>query len=100
VAKDGAEALEISCRYQDVIHLLLTDFVMPGLSGDALARQILEQRPSIAVIYMSGYAGQKVGGEILKEGAFFLAKPFSREGLAGKVRDALDWHKTAKTTPS
>ncbi|MBS1851720.1 MAG: PAS domain S-box protein [Acidobacteria bacterium] len=99
-AKDGPEALQINRRYQDPIHLLLTDFVMPGLSGDALARQILEQRPDIAILYMSGYAGQKVGGEVLEEGAFFLAKPFTRESLAGKIRDVLDWHKAKPASGS
>jgi PAS domain S-box-containing protein len=90
-AESGAEALQISQRHKQMIHLLLTDVVMPGMSGRVLADQLLQQRPDTRVLYMSGYTGQTVGEHgVLAEGSFFLPKPFTRESLARKVREALD----------
>jgi CheY-like chemotaxis protein len=91
-AESGAEALKISQEQHDrVIHLLLTDVVMPGMSGRTLADQLVQKRPETRVLYMSGYTGQTVGEHgVIAEGSFFLPKPFSRETLARKVRAALD----------
>jgi PAS domain S-box-containing protein len=90
-ACDGNQALKLSEQTTDEIHLLLTDVVMPGLSGRALADQLKQKRPDVKVAYMSGYTGQRVGEkEILEPGSVFLQKPFTREGLARKVREALD----------
>jgi two-component system cell cycle sensor histidine kinase/response regulator CckA len=88
-ASNGAEACEISQRHREPIHLVLTDVVMPGMNGPALAAQLSAQRPQIRVLYMSGYTGQAVGHGVLPEGSNFLAKPFTRESLAFKVRDVL-----------
>jgi len=91
VVNDGMEALAVSKRYQATIHLLLTDIVMPGIGGRALAEELTHERPEMMVVYMSGYAGQGVGEQgPVEPGSFFLAKPFSRDGLARKVREALD----------
>jgi two-component system cell cycle sensor histidine kinase/response regulator CckA len=90
-AENGAAALEISRNYDHTIQLLLTDVVMPGISGRALADEVLNQRPEIQVVYMSGYTGKTInqhGG--VAEGSLFLAKPFTREALARKLRKALD----------
>ena len=90
-ACDGNQALKLSEQTTDEIHLLLTDVVMPGLSGRALADQLKQKRPDVKIAYMSGYTGQRVGEkEILEPGSVFLQKPFTREGLARKVREALD----------
>jgi PAS domain S-box-containing protein len=90
-ACDGNQALKLSDQTADEIHLLLTDVVMPGLSGRALADQLKQKRPDVKIAYMSGYTGQRVGEkEILEPGSVFLQKPFTREGLARKVREALD----------
>jgi two-component system cell cycle sensor histidine kinase/response regulator CckA len=90
-ATDGLEALSVSRRYQAAIDLLLTDIVMPGIGGRALAEELTRERPEIKVVYMSGYAGQRVGEQgPVEPGSFFLPKPFSRESLARKVREALD----------
>jgi len=90
-AESGAEALKISREHKQAIHLLLTDVVMPGMSGRVLADQLVVQRPETQVVYMSGYTGQTVGEHgVLAEGSFFLPKPFTREALARKVRKALD----------
>ena len=90
-AKSGADAITISQQHSGPLQLLLTDVVMPGMSGRALAGQLTGQRPLIKVVYMSGYTGQAVGAHgALEEGSFFLQKPFSRDGLVSKVRLALD----------
>ena len=90
-AENGPEALRISEETRRNIDLLLTDVVMPGMSGRVLADQVTTQRPEIRVVYMSGYTGQTVGQHgVLAEGSFFLPKPFTRESLAAKVREALD----------
>jgi two-component system cell cycle sensor histidine kinase/response regulator CckA len=90
-ASSGTVALEISCQRKAHIHMLLTDVVMPGMSGRVLAEQLLAQFPHLKVVYMSGYTGQTVGAHgVLAEGSHFLPKPFTREALARKVREVLD----------
>jgi two-component system, cell cycle sensor histidine kinase and response regulator CckA len=90
-ACDGNQALRLSEQATDEIHVLLTDVVMPGISGRILADQLKQKRPDVKVVFMSGYTGQRVGEkEILEPGSLFLQKPFTREGLARKIREALD----------
>jgi two-component system, cell cycle sensor histidine kinase and response regulator CckA len=90
-AANGAEAIELSNRTPGEIHLLLTDVVMPGINGRALADQLKLKRPGMKIAFMSGYTGQRVGQkEILEPGSFFIQKPFSREQLATRVREALE----------
>jgi PAS domain S-box-containing protein len=90
-ASDATTALRLVERHGGTIHLLLTDVVMPGMSGRDLADQLAARRPGTRVLYMSGYPGDAVvqHGE-LQPGAAFLQKPFSPDGLARKVRDVLD----------
>ena len=90
-ASDAAAALRVVERHGGTIHMLVTDVVMPGLSGRELADRLVAQRPGIRVLYMSGYPGDAVvqhGG--LPQGSAFLQKPFSPDTLARKVRDVLD----------
>jgi two-component system cell cycle sensor histidine kinase/response regulator CckA len=90
-AESGAQALAISRQNTGAIHLLLTDIVMPGISGRALAQTLSKERRGIRVVYMSGYTGQTVGGQtVLSPGSHFLQKPFTREDLARKIREALE----------
>jgi two-component system cell cycle sensor histidine kinase/response regulator CckA len=90
-ACDGNEALRISEETSGNIDLLLTDVVMPGISGRVLADQLKPKRPEMKIVFMSGYTGQRVGEkDILEPGSLFLQKPFTRENLARKIREALD----------
>ncbi len=89
-AKDGTEALRISQEYAGAIDLLLTDIVMPGINGRALAQQLSQQRPDMKILFMSGYTGQGIGEkEYLERGHLFLQKPVTRETLTRKVSEAL-----------
>jgi two-component system cell cycle sensor histidine kinase/response regulator CckA len=90
-AKDGVEALEVSENHEAKIDLLLTDMVMPGMGGRALAEELSRRRPDTRILYMSGYTGQAFGSEApIDPGSEFLAKPYTREVLTRKVREALD----------
>jgi PAS domain S-box-containing protein len=90
-ASDPSAAMRLVELHGGTIHLLLTDVVMPGLSGRVLADRLAARRPGIRVLYMSGYPGDAVvqHGE-LPPGSAFLQKPFSPDALARKVRDVLD----------
>ncbi|HEV8266246.1 MAG TPA: PAS domain S-box protein [Gemmatimonadales bacterium] len=90
-AADGPDALRLVERHGGPIHLLLTDVVMPGMSGRELAAQLAARRMGIRVLFMSGYPGDAVvHGGALAPGSAFLQKPFGPEALARKVRDVLD----------
>jgi two-component system cell cycle sensor histidine kinase/response regulator CckA len=90
VAGNAAAAIRISDSYEAPIDLLLTDVVMPGLNGRLLADRLCERRPSMGVLFMSGYTGQTIGAHgVLAEGSFFIAKPFMKDTLARKVREAI-----------
>jgi PAS domain S-box-containing protein len=90
-AAQGEAALELADQTPGEIHLLLTDVVMPGINGRMLADKLKAQRPELRTMFMSGYTGQRVGEKaILEPGSIFLQKPFTREQLARKVREALE----------
>ncbi|MGH9814861.1 MAG: PAS domain S-box protein [Candidatus Acidiferrales bacterium] len=90
-ASNGAEALEIAGRHPGRIDLLMTDVVMPGISGSELAQRLIASRPDTRVLYVSGYTEEAIGQHgVLDKGTEFLAKPFSRDALARKLREILD----------
>ena len=88
-ATGASEAVALARSHDGPIHLLLTDVVMPRLSGRALRDELSMYRPRIPVLYISGYAGEDRSLELLKNGAAFLAKPFTAASLAQKVREVL-----------
>jgi PAS domain S-box-containing protein len=96
VAANGPNhALHIAALYDGPIHLLLTDVVMPGTNGPALAKKLSATRPELKVVYMSGYAGFTHLDE-LDSDAFFVPKPITRDALLRKVHEALIAERIAK----
>ena len=77
-AANGSDALSLLDRHQDAVDLVLTDVVMPGMSGRALADQVRRRLPGVKVLYMSGYPSTVIAGQgVLDPGIHFLEKPFS-----------------------
>ncbi len=90
-APNPGEALLISEQHTGFIHLMLTDVVMPRMSGPDLAERLDPWHPEMKVLYMSGYSEKNIlQEEILPPGAAFLRKPFAIKGLLGQVRRVLD----------
>jgi len=90
-AADGIEALRICRQHPGEIQLLVTDVVMPGMSGRELAEQLAVEQPSIKVLYMSGYTDDTVvHAGVAQAGMAFLQKPFSPTTFTHKVREVLD----------
>jgi PAS domain S-box-containing protein len=90
-AADGAVAMQIAVAHEGVIHLLLTDVIMPGMNGRELAQRISEIRPNAKVLYMSGYTENVIGQDgTLDAGVRLLQKPFNLRDLKSKVREVLD----------
>ena len=90
-AADGDEALLTCARHAGDIHLLLTDVVMPRMSGRALAQELSKTRPTLKVLYMSGYTDDAIVHHgVLDAGTHFLGKPFTAADLTRKVREVLD----------
>jgi len=89
-AESGMEAIKLAERWDQPIDLLLTDVVMPGMSGRELADRLAVKRPEMKVLYMSGYTNDAIVRHgVLEPGIFFLEKPFSQEALARKLREVL-----------
>ncbi len=90
-AKSGPEALQISKEHGGHIHMLITDLVMPQMSGKELAEVLLAQQPELRILYVSGYADKEIAQHgVLAPGTVFLPKPFTIEELTRKVRAVLD----------
>jgi len=90
-AADGAVAMQIAVAHEGMIHLLLTDVIMPGMNGRELAQRIVEIRPNTKVLYMSGYTENVIGRNgTLDAGVRLLQKPFTLHDLKNRVREVLD----------
>lgn len=89
-ASNGAEALRVAGQHNDTIHLLVSDVVMPGMSGRQLEECLSAIHPNVKTLYMSGYADNAIVHHgILEPGLAFLQKPFTPDALLRKVREAL-----------
>jgi DNA-binding NtrC family response regulator len=94
-ASHGDDTLAISEKHDGLIHLVLVDVVMPGMSGSELAKQLTLLQPMIKVLYMSGYTDNAIVHHgVLEKGMNYIQKPYTVDGLARKVREVLD-----KTSP-
>jgi CheY-like chemotaxis protein len=91
LASDGAEARAISAAFDSTIHLVISDAVMPGMTGAEVVRHLQEARPGLKALFMSGYTDD----EILRRGivsstAAFIHKPFTLQDFSRATRQALD----------
>jgi two-component system cell cycle sensor histidine kinase/response regulator CckA len=96
-ASEAGEALRLIAEEERPIELVVSDMVMPGMDGGQLRNRLVELRPGLPVLIMSGFARE----ELVRQGrldaqAFLLPKPFGPEALASKVRELLDGRKQAK----
>jgi len=90
VAPDAHAAVELGATSGEQIDLLLTDVVMPGLNGREVAQRILQKRPGLRVLYMSGYAIDVMAEHgVIEPGTVLVSKPFMGNALAAKVREVL-----------
>jgi PAS domain S-box-containing protein len=93
-APDGATALALARTHHGGVSLVITDLVMPGMSGRALADVVRAEQPGLRVLYMSGYTDDAVVRQgVLNASAPYLQKPFTARSLALKVRELLDRHR-------
>lgn len=90
-ASDGARALALCEEHKGPLHLILTDVIMPGMSGREAAERLRELHPEAKLLYMSGYTDNVIVHHgVLDQGTKFIHKPFTVEALARKVREVLD----------
>ena len=90
-ARDGLEALDLAARHEGAIELLLTDVVMPRMSGPELAQRLRAARPEMRTLFMSGYPDERMSRHGLDvTSVSFIEKPFTPDALARKMRETLD----------
>lgn len=90
-AANGGDGLQVSAAHTGVIHLLVTDLIMPVLCGRKLAIQLIQERPALKVLYVSGYSADVLSQQdVSAPGTAFLQKPFTPTTLTQKVREVLD----------
>jgi CheY-like chemotaxis protein len=90
-AANGREAMDVAERHRRLIHILVTDVVMPEMNGADLARRLAGLRPGLRVLFMSGYTDDVIAREgVLEPGTALLEKPFAPSALTQKVREVLD----------
>jgi CheY-like chemotaxis protein len=95
-ARDGDEALRVASEHDGTIHLLVTDVIMPRLSGPDCAERLCRARPDLRVLFTSGYTDDAIGQHGVLDGDVeFLQKPYSPDELADRVRRVLDEARTA-----
>jgi CheY-like chemotaxis protein len=103
VTSSAGDAEKICAQHGADIHLLLTDLIMPGITGRELAKRMTARYPKMRVLYMSGYTFSMIAqsgmpGGMLEDGVAFLQKPFTPSALGEKVREVLDGSAIASKT--
>jgi two-component system cell cycle sensor histidine kinase/response regulator CckA len=90
-ARDGEEALGLVQKHEGAINLLVTDMIMPGMTGRELAARLKEQRPGLRILYMSGYSEQAASESLQSDPSMrLLTKPFSRLAILRAVHELLN----------
>jgi signal transduction histidine kinase/CheY-like chemotaxis protein len=89
-AGQGGDALRVAAEHPGTIDLLLSDMVMPQMTGNELAQRLAQVRPSTKVLFMSGYAAGVAPQHQIPNGAAYIEKPFTADALAGAIREVLD----------
>jgi CheY-like chemotaxis protein len=89
-ASNGGDALEIAEHYDGPVQLLLTDVVMPGMTGPELAKRLRGVRPGLKILYMSGYNDSRLVSHDVEQGVDLLVKPFTPDEFLGRVETACD----------
>jgi two-component system, cell cycle sensor histidine kinase and response regulator CckA len=89
-AEDGFDALRMLDEAVTPVHLVLTDVIMPKMTGAELGRQLVRLRPDLPILFMSGYCDDPAAPDFAHMQPIFLAKPFTSAALLEKVRQALD----------
>ena len=98
-ASNGIDALEVAERYSGLIHLLMTDVVMPGMNGPDLAERLAVTHPNMKALCMSGYTGTFANfSGLVNRGMTLLQKPFTRDTLLQKVREELEPQEVVQPT--
>jgi DNA-binding response OmpR family regulator len=89
-AESGEAGLDVAAKHLGKIHLLISDVIMPGISGRELVKKLAEGRPETKVLYLSGYTEDAIVSDgSIESGTAFLQKPFSLQSLSRKVREVL-----------
>jgi len=89
-AHNGAEGLRVCQQHEDRIDLMITDVIMPELTGVQLAERVAETRTDTRILFTSGYGKSATGQHVLGHNTPFLQKPYTVESLTRKVREVLD----------
>ena len=89
-ARHGRDALTRLAEHTGPVHLVITDLVMPEMSGSELARQLSGERPGVPVLFMAGYSDSEIAQRGLPANSAYLQKPFTSDALARKVREVLE----------
>jgi two-component system cell cycle sensor histidine kinase/response regulator CckA len=89
-ARHGRDALARLAEHSGPVHLVITDLMMPEMSGSELARQLSGERPAVPVLFMSRYSDSEIAQRGLPANSAYLQKPFTSDVLARKVREVLE----------
>jgi two-component system, cell cycle sensor histidine kinase and response regulator CckA len=99
VASNGVDALRVAEDFQGEICLLVTDMIMPHMSGPELASALRKSRPDVAVLYMSGYTDDEVRDEPISSEVTLMQKPFYVDQIAGRIREIIARKNTTTSNP-